>query len=223
MEQVNWQLVLEPIIISVKISIVASVTVFLLSLFISRFMSRRTFKGKLVLEAILMLPLILPPTVVGFILLYLFGKQGVLGQLLQSLFNWSVVFTWWGGVIAAIVVAFPLVYQTMKAGFDSIDKDLEAVARSLGANEWQVFVHVAVPLTRKMLLVAFVLGFARALGEFGATLMLAGNIPGRTQTIATAIYVAVEADRLPYAIAWVGMMVIFSFLLMVFVRSQSKH
>lgn len=223
MEQINWQLLIEPVLISLKISFVSSFIVFCLAIFIARFMSRRKFKGKLVLESIMMLPLILPPTVVGFILLYLFGKQGFLGKLLHAWFDWSVVFTWWGGVIAAVVVAFPLVYQTIKAGFDSIDQDLEAVARSLGASEWQVFKYVAVPLTRRMLLVAYALGFARAIGEFGATLMIAGNIPGRTQTIATAIYVAVEAERLPYAFAWVVMMILFSFMLMLFVRSQSKH
>lgn len=223
MEQLNWQLVLEPIFISLKIALVSSVIVFILTLFIARFMSQRSFKGKLLVEAFIMLPLVLPPTVVGFILLYLFGKKGILGQLLQSMFNWSIVFTWWGGVVAAVVVALPLVYQTIKTGFDSLDKDLEAVARSMGANEWQVFYYIAIPLTKRMLIVGYMLGFARAIGEFGATLMLAGNIPGRTQTIATAIYVAVEAERLPYSIVWVAMMVVFSLLLMVFVRSQSKH
>lgn len=223
MESINWKLLLDPIFISTKIAVVSSIVVFIIALFISRFMSRKKFKGKLIFEAFIMLPLILPPTVVGFILLYLLGRKGTIGQALYALFDWSVVFTWWGGVIAAVVVAFPLVYQTMKAGFDSIDKDLEAVARSLGANEWQVLWHVAIPLTQRMLLVSYVLGFARALGEFGATLMLAGNIPGKTQTIATAIYVAVEADRLPYAAAWVVIMIIFSMLLMVFVRSQTKH
>lgn len=223
MESINWKLLLDPIFISTKIAVVSSIVVFIIALIIARFMSRKKFKGSIIVEAIIMLPLILPPTVVGFILLYLLGRKGVIGQALDAMFDWSIVFTWWGGVIAAVVVAFPLVYQTMKAGFDSIDKDLEAVARSLGANEWQVLWYVAIPLTKRMLLVSYVLGFARALGEFGATLMLAGNIPGKTQTMATAIYVAVEADRLPYAAAWVVMMVIFSLLLMVFVRSQTKH
>lgn len=218
----DWTSFFEPIIISLKITFISSFIVFFIALFAARMMSRAKFVGKLIVEAIFMLPLILPPTVVGFILLFSFGKKGFIGQWLSSWFNISLVFTWWGAIIAAVVVSFPLAYQTIKAGFDSIDQDLEDVARSMGANEWQVFRYISIPLNYKMLLVAYMLGFARALGEFGATLMLAGNIPGRTQTISTAIYVAVESDRLALAYGWVALMVMFSFILMLFVRSQSK-
>lgn len=218
----DWGAFIDPILISLKITILASSIVFVLGIIVSRYMSRATFRGKILIDTWFMLPLVLPPTVVGFILLFAFGKKGFLGRLTEILFGESLVFTWWAGVVAAVVVAFPLVYQTMKAGFDSIDADLEDVARSLGATEWQVLRYVALPLSRRMLTVAFILGFARSLGEFGATLMLAGNIPGRTQTVATAIYVAVDADRTMLAIAWVASMILFSFILMYFVRQPEK-
>ncbi|MCR8659972.1 molybdate ABC transporter permease subunit [Paenibacillus endoradicis] len=222
MNEFDWGAFIEPILISIKITIVASIIVFILAIIVSRHMSRAKFRCKLILDTFFMIPLVLPPTVIGFILLFAFGKKGFLGQLSEIVFGQSLVFTWWAGVIAAIVVAFPLVYQTMKAGFDSIDSDLEAVARSLGATEWQVFRYVALPLNKRMLVVAFTLGFARSLGEFGATLMLAGNIPGRTQTVATAIYVAIDADRTLLALAWVAILIIFSFIIMYFVRQPAK-
>lgn len=223
MNEWSWELFLEPIYTSIKITMIASIIVFIVGFICARWMSKARFPGKVIVESLIMLPLVLPPTVVGFILLFLFGKQGVLGQLLMITMGQSIIFTWWAGVLAAIVVAFPLVYQTIKASLLSIDSDLEDVARSMGANEWQVLRFITVPLSKRMLTIAFVLGFARALGEFGATLMIAGNIPGRTQTIATAIYVAVDASRMTLAGAWVFSMMLFSFMLMYFVRHQSDQ
>lgn len=222
MNEFDWGAFIEPILISIKITMVASIIVFILAIIVSRYMSRAKFRGKVIVDTIFMIPLVLPPTVIGFILLFAFGKKGFLGQLSEVVFGQSLVFTWWAGVVAAIVVAFPLVYQTMKAGFDSIDSALEDVARSQGATEWQVFRYIALPLNHRMLVVAFILGFARSLGEFGATLMLAGNIPGRTQTVATAIYVAMDADRTILAIAWVVFMIIISFLMMYVVRQPVR-
>lgn len=215
-----WDAFLEPIGVSLKITLLSSGIVFILAMAIARWMSRARFRGKLLLDVLFMLPLVLPPTVVGFILLLLFGKQGALGKLLDATFGVSIVFTWWGGVISAVVVAFPLVYQTIKAGFDGIERELEDVARSQGANEWQVLRYISLPLISRMLMIAYMLGFARALGEFGATLMLAGNIPGRTQTMATAIYIAADSGRTTLALAWVAVMIGFSFMLMVVVRKR---
>lgn len=158
-----------------------------------------------------MLPLVLPPTVVGFLLLVVWGRQGVLGRLAEWVFSAPVLFSPWAAVIASIVVAFPLVYQTMKVALDSVDKELEDSARSAGAGEWKVFRHVTLPLTIRAVMTAYILGFARSLGEFGATLMIAGNIPGKTQTIPTAIYVAVDAGNMTMAWAWTVGMVIISF------------
>ncbi|MEK4251644.1 molybdate ABC transporter permease subunit [Paenibacillus sp. FSL W7-1287] len=221
-EVFSWQSFITPVIVSLKITLLASVIVFVLALVAARWMSRSSFRGKLWIDVLFMLPLVLPPTVVGFILLYAFGKQGFAGRLLYEVFDFSVVFTWWGGVISAVVVAFPLVYQTIKAGFDGIDRDLEDVARSQGANEWQVLRYISMPLIYRMLLVGYMLGFARALGEFGATLMLAGNIPGRTQTIATAIYIAADSGKTSLALGWVIVMILISILLLLIVRQPAK-
>ncbi|MNP32789.1 Molybdenum transport system permease protein ModB [compost metagenome] len=180
-------------------------------------MSRRRFVGKTVIETVLMLPLVLPPTVVGFLLLMLLGRKSRLGQFIEWVFSAPIVFTWWAAVIASIVVAFPLVYQTMKVGFSSVDRELEDAGRSIGANEWQVFRHITFPLIYRSFLTAYILGFARALGEFGATLMLAGNIPGKTQTLPTAIYVAVDAGNMPMAWTWTGMMILISFLMLLLI------
>ena len=151
-----------------------------------------------------MLPLVLPPTVVGFGLLVLLGRNGPVGRWIEWLFHQPVIFTWWAAVVAAAVVAFPLMYQTFKAGFESVDRDLEDAARAMGAGEGQVFRHVTLPLSWRFLLTGTVLGFARGLGEFGATLMVAGNIPGETQTVPTAIYIAVETGRMDLAAYWVA-------------------
>jgi len=217
----SWEAFISPIIISLKITCLASIITFVIALIVGRWMSRSRFSLKVVLDTVLMLPLVLPPTVVGFILLYTFGMQGWIGKWLNRLFDFSLVFTWWGGVIAAVVVSFPLVYQTIKAGFDSVDGDLEEAARSQGANEWQVLRYITLPLMSRLLVVAYVLGFARALGEFGATLMLAGNIPGRTQTVATAIYIAADSGRMLLAYSWVAVMILFSFMLMLLIRRRA--
>lgn len=220
-EMWSWDAFISPIIISLKITGLASVITFIIALIIARWMSRSRLRLRVVLDTVLMLPLVLPPTVVGFILLYTFGMQGWIGKWLNRLFDFSLVFTWWGGVIAAVVVSFPLVYQTIKAGFDGIEGELEEAARSQGASEWQVLRYITLPLMSRLLIVAYVLGFARSLGEFGATLMLAGNIPGRTQTVATAIYIAADSGRMLLAYSWVAVMVIFSFMLMLLIRRRA--
>ena len=141
------------------------------------------------------------PTVIGFLLLLLFGKNGPLGKLMDSL-NFSVVFTWYGAAIAATVVSFPLMYKTAQGAFEQIDSNVLQVARTLGASEWKIFWRITVPLAFPGILAATTLAFARALGEFGATLMLAGNIPGQTQTIPMAIYFAVETGAIDEAWFW---------------------
>ncbi len=158
-------------------------------------------KWKSLIEGIFVSPLILPPTVVGFLLLLLFGKNGLLGQLLLQL-NFSIVFTWYAGVITATVVAFPLMYRTALAAFEQIDANLLRVAKTLGASELTIFWRITLPLAMPGILAGTTLAFARALGEFGATLMLAGNIPGQTQTIPLAIYFAVEAGEMKEALMW---------------------
>jgi molybdate transport system permease protein len=155
-----------------------------------------------VIESIFIAPLVLPPTVVGFLLLLLFGKNGPLGQVMVQ-FNFTVVFTWYAAVITATVVAFPLMYKTALGAFEQVDSSLLQVAQTLGASKLQIFWHILLPLSVPGILAGITLAFARALGEFGATLMLAGNIPGQTQTIPMAIYFAVEAGAMGEAWLWV--------------------
>jgi molybdate transport system permease protein len=210
----DWNEFFDPIILSVKVSIAASIFVFILSIWTARWMAKARFTGKNIVETLLLLPLVLPPTVVGFILLVILGRRSWIGEAFEWLFNGPIVFTWGAAVVAAVIVAFPLAYRTMRAGFESVDKELEDSARSYGASEWQVFRYITAPLTARTLTAGFILGFARGLGEFGATLMIAGNIPGRTQTIPTAIYVAVDGGDMELAWAWAAAMVLLSFVML---------
>jgi molybdate transport system permease protein len=156
------------------------------------------------------LPLVLPPTVVGFGLLMLFGKNGPLGEVLLWL-GTTVVFTWPATVITAVIMTFPLMYMSARAGFEQVDIDVENAARTLGASEWRVFWTVTFPMARPAIIAATVLAFARALGEFGATLMLAGNIPGKTATIPVAIYFDIQAGHNDRALVLVAIVLVISF------------
>lgn len=203
-----------PILVSLKIISVASILAFLFALPAAWLMRRKKFKGKSIVETLFMLPLVLPPTVVGFALLVLLGRNSWAGQFFEWLFSKPLVFSYWAAVIAATVVAFPLVYQMIRNGLESVDPELEAAGRQLGAGELQLFIYITAPLAWRYLVTGYMLGFARGLGEFGATLMFAGSIPGRTQTISTAIFVAVESGNITHAYYWVISIVIFSFLLL---------
>ncbi|HEY9740953.1 MAG TPA: molybdate ABC transporter permease subunit, partial [Coleofasciculaceae cyanobacterium] len=193
---------LSPLWISLKTALFATVFSFFLGIAAAYWMLGYRGKWKSLIEGVFVSPLILPPTVVGFLLLLLFGKNGPLGQLLLSL-NFSIVFTWYAAVITATVVAFPLMYKTALGAFEQIDANLLRVARTLGASEVTIFWRITLPLAMPGILAGTTLAFARALGEFGATLMLAGNIPGQTQTIPMAIYFAVEAGAMNEAWVWV--------------------
>ncbi|MDR7314152.1 molybdate ABC transporter permease subunit [Brevibacillus nitrificans] len=196
-----------PLILSLKVAALSTSLVFVIGLLLARIMTQRDFFGKNLLESFFLLPLVLPPTVVGFGLLILFGKYGFFGMLLHEWFGIQIVFTLTGAVIASIVVSFPLMYQSAVAAFTSIDRRLEDAARTLGSSEWRLFWTVSFPLAWPGLLAGFVLSFARGLGEFGATLMLAGYIPGKTDTIPVAIYFAVEAGQMEKAMFWVVIIV----------------
>ncbi|KAB8315847.1 molybdate ABC transporter permease subunit [Tolypothrix campylonemoides VB511288] len=192
---------LSPLWISLKTSILATFITFFIGIAAAYWMLGYRGKGKSLIEGIFVAPLILPPTVVGFLLLLLFGKNGPVGKLMEPL-GFSVVFTWYGAAIAATVVAFPLMYKTALGAFEQIDTNLLRVARTLGAKESTIFWRISIPLAGSGILAATTLAFARALGEFGATLMLAGNIPGQTQTIPMAIYFAVEGGAIQEGWFW---------------------
>lgn len=200
------------IALSLKIASVATVIVFILGVLISRLFTKYDFKGKDVIETIFLLPMTLPPSVVGYGLLILIGKRGLVGKFFLDNFEYQLIFTWIAATIAAAIVSFPLMYQQSKAAFQEIDSTIEEAARSLGANSFQVFTKVTFPLALKGILSGIVLTFARALGEFGATIMVAGNIPGKTQNIPLAIYLAVETGNKALANKLVLISVIFSFV-----------
>jgi molybdate transport system permease protein len=192
---------LSPLWISLKTATLATFITFFLGLAVAYWMLGYRGRWKSVIEGILLSPLVLPPTVVGFLLLLLFGKNGPIGQLLLP-FDFTIIFTWYAAAIAATVVSFPLMYKTALGAFEQIDSGLLQVARTLGASEWRIFWRVTLPLAFPGVMAGTMLAFARALGEFGATLMLAGNIPGQTQTIPMAIYFAVEAGAMNEAWFW---------------------
>jgi molybdate transport system permease protein len=203
-----------PLKLSLEIASISVVFVFLFGILSAKYMAKRSFVGKTAIETLLTLPLVLPPTVVGFLLIIIFGINSPIGRMIESIFGSPIMFTWWAAVIAASVVAFPLMYQSAKTGFLSVDPGAEEAARVDGANEWKVFLYVTLPLSAKTLITGVILSFARALGEFGATLMFAGNLPGRTQTAPTAIYMAIESGNMESAWLWVIALAGISFLML---------
>lgn len=190
-----------PLWISLATSLTATAVTLITGLAAAVWRERSTGPMMAVVDGFFLLPLVLPPTVVGFLLLLLLGRSGPLGKLLLRL-GATVVFSWPATVIAAAVVAFPLMYLTARAALEQVDPHFLQAARTLGATEWRVFREVALPLAWPGVLAGTILSFARALGEFGATLLLAGNIPGKTETIPIAIYFAVEANEIQRAYLW---------------------
>ena len=204
---------LSPLWISLATSVTATAITFVVGLAAAAWRERYTGPAMALMDGIFLLPLVLPPTVVGFLLLLLFGRNGPLGKLLLQ-FGATIVFSWPATVIAAAVVAFPLMYLTSRAALEQVEPALLQAARTLGASEWRVFREIALPLAWPGVLAGTILSFARALGEFGATLMIAGNIPGKTETIPIAIYFAVEADETQRALAWCAVDVVISLALL---------
>lgn len=181
-----------PLFLTIKTAVVATVVTFFLGIGLALAVARmRRFQG--LADAVITLPLVLPPTVVGFFLLLAFGRRSAIGKFLLQ-FDVTIVFTWKAAVIAAIVVSLPLMYRTARGAFEQLAPNIVGAARTLGVSEWRIFWHVLVPNARSGILAGLVLSFTRALGEFGATIMFAGNIPGVTQTMSTAVYAAVQAN-----------------------------
>jgi len=183
-------MILPALRISLQVALLATLGVAALGTLAGWLLARRRFPGRELLDALLSLPLVLPPTVTGYYLIALLGRRGLLGEPLYVATGWSIPFTWVACNVAAAVMAFPLMYRSARVAFEELDRRHELTAASLGLGRMATFFRVTLPLARRGLLAGVVLAFARALGEFGATLMLAGNIPGRTQTLPLAIYEA---------------------------------
>ena len=180
----------EALFLSLKVALSATLVVAVTGTLLGWLLARGRFRGRELLDAVLTLPLVLPPTVTGYYLLVLFGRRGVIGGPLHEATGLTLTFTWYAGLLAAAVVSLPLMVKSARAAIEAVDPEFEFAAATLGAGRWERFRRVTLPLARRGLLAGVVLTFARALGEFGATLMLAGNIPGRTQTMPLAIWEA---------------------------------
>jgi molybdate transport system permease protein len=184
-----------PLWLSLRVAMLSTAISLAAGLWIAYILANRSFRGKEVLDAAVTLPLVLPPTVLGYYLLVLIGRASPLGKLWEVIFGSPLVFTWKAAVVAAILHSFPLLVISARAALESVDRSYARAARTLGASEWKLFWRVTLPLARRSVFAATALAFARSLGDFGVTLMVAGNIPGRTQTVAVAIYDAVEAGN----------------------------
>lgn len=182
-----------PLWLSFRVATLATILSLAVGLWLAHLLANRNFRGKEFLDAVIMLPLVLPPTVLGYYLLVALGRDSAPGRLYEWLFGVPLVFTWQAAVLASTLHAVPLLVKSSRAAFQSVDRSFERAARTFGASEWRLFWRVTLPLARRSIVAAAVLAFARSLGDFGATLMIAGDIPGRTQTASVAIYDAVES------------------------------
>ncbi|MFG6447258.1 molybdate ABC transporter permease subunit [Roseateles sp. BYS180W] len=199
----TWQATAVALGLTLKVAAWATLLNLLTGVGLGWLMARRSFAGRGLLDALLTLPMVLPPTVLGYYLLVLVGRQSALGRWLQEQLGLQLIFTWQGAVLAAALVSFPLVYKAARAAFEAVDPQLEQAAQALGLRPWAVFLRVSLPLAWRGILAGLLLAFARGMGEFGATLMVAGSIPGHTQTLSIAVYEAVQAGQTPLANALV--------------------
>ncbi len=210
-----------PLLIALKTSITATFITFVIGVYVAYLVTKlNKFKG--IIDGILTLPLVLPPTGVGFFLLVFLGKNSVIGKYL-ALYDKSVVFTITAAVIASTVVSLPLMYRTTRGAFEQLDRDIIHVAKTLGLSEHKIFLKIMLPNSFPSIMAGTVLAFARALGEFGATIMVAGNIPGKTQTMSVAVYTAVQAGNRPLAYKWVLVMGVISFVSMIIMNRFERN
>jgi molybdate transport system permease protein len=184
-----------PLWLSLRVAFVSTALSVALGLYIAYILANRDFRAKEWVDALVTLPLILPPTVLGYYLLVVIGRASPFGKIWEDVFGSPLVFTWKAAVVAALLHSLPLLVKSARAALESVDRSYERAARSLGASEWRLFWRVTLPLANRSILAAIALAFARSLGDFGVTLMVAGNIPGSTQTVAVAIYDAVESGN----------------------------
>lgn len=211
---------LTPLWISIKTSLLATFITFFIGIVTAYLVANYRGKWRGLIDSLFTLPLVLPPTVLGFFLLLLFGKNGPMGKLLE-LMDSSIIFTWTATVIAAVVVAFPMMYRSARSAFEQIDNNLISAAKTLGLSNWKIFYKIAIPLAWPGIIGGVVLSFARALGEFVATLMIAGNIPGKTQTMPLAIFFKVQAMDYKGAMLWVWTIVAISVVMILILNKWS--
>ncbi|WP_086428167.1 molybdate ABC transporter permease subunit [Staphylococcus cornubiensis] len=214
---------LTPLWISIRVAFVSTVIVMILGIGLARLMYQRRTKWTHLIESIVLLPIVLPPTVLGFLLLMVFSVDHTVGHLLTDVLGIKVVFTWIGAVIASVIVSFPLMYQHTVQGFCNINPRMLNTARTMGASELKIFFKITLPLSKRAIISGTMLAFARAIGEFGATLMIAGYIPGKTNTLPLEIYFLVQQGRENQAWLWVLVLVAFAMSIMGTMNLMNKE
>ena len=185
-------MILNAFYISFKVVVVSVIISLIVTLIAINILIEKKVKGKNLIETIMIFPMFLPPSAVGYLVLIVLGRRGFLGSMLYENFDISIIFTWFAAVVVGVIVSLPVMYQSIKTSLLSIDEDIKNAAREMGASEFQVFRKISLPLCRKGILTGLILSIARVFGEFGATILVAGNIPGETQTVPMAMYYAIE-------------------------------
>ena len=209
---------IEAILLSLKVTAIAVFITFFIGTALAYIFHKNSFKFKDIIETLIVLPMSLPPTVIGYILLILVGKRGLIGKYFYEWFGWNIVFNWKAACLVAVVVTIPLMYQNAKLGFDNVRKEIKEAAKVDGAESFQIFRYITFPMASKGILAGILLSCIRAIGEFGATLIVAGNIPGQTQTIPLLIYFSIESGEIRKANILIIIIVIFSFILVMIIN-----
>lgn len=209
---------IEAILLSLKVTLIAVFVTFFIGTALAYIFHKKNFKFKDIIETLIVLPMSLPPTVIGYILLVLIGRRGLIGKYFYEWFGWNIVFSWKAACLVAIVVTIPLMYQNAKLGFDNVQKEIKEAAKVDGAESFQIFRYIIFPMASKGILAGILLSCIRAMGEFGATLIVAGNIPGQTQTIPLLIYFSIESGEIKKANILIIIIVIFSFILVMVIN-----
>ena len=209
---------IEAILLSLKVTVIAVFVTFFIGTALAYVFHKNSFKFKNIIETLIVLPMSLPPTVIGYILLILIGRRGLIGKYFYEWFGWNIVFSWKAACLVAVVVTIPLMYQNAKLGFDNVQKEIKEAAKVDGAESFQIFRYIIFPMASKGILAGILLSCIRAMGEFGATLIVAGNIPGQTQTIPLLIYFSIENGEIKKANILIIIIVIFSFILVMVIN-----
>lgn len=208
----------EAILLSLKVTVIAVFITFFIGTALAYVFHKNSFKFKNIIETLIVLPMSLPPTVIGYILLILIGRRGLIGKYFYEWFGWNIVFSWKAACLVAVVVTIPLMYQNAKLGFDNVQKEIKEAAKVDGAESFQIFRYIIFPMASKGILAGILLSCIRAMGEFGATLIVAGNIPGQTQTIPLLIYFSIESGEIKKANILIIIIIIFSFILVMIIN-----
>ncbi len=212
----------EAILLSLKITGISTLITGISGILTAYIFTKYNFKFKNILETVILMPMALPPTVVGYLIILIIGKRGFLGQFLYKFFGVNILFTWQAACIAAIIVSFPLIFENAKTAFNYVDRDIKDAARVDGANEFQLFFFVILPVAMNGIIAGVILAFVRALGEFGATLIVAGNIPGETQTMSLLIYFSIGSGDYKTANILVLLIIIISMILVLITNKLLK-